>query len=216
RLQARAPGGLRRRREGRARCPDMDPRPRPGAAGGDDPRHRPEERGDVRRVPARRAHRPLERADGNVRDPRVQPRDGRRGSRGRRRDGPGRHDDRGRWGHRRGDRGRRRGRPHYPRVDRRRRFARVPGGEDPSWRGRAGHERGRVTMTTALTTPVIAGNWKMHKGPSETREFFRDFTARYAPRSDRTVIFFPPAISLLAAAETVADRPDLALGVQNV
>ena len=71
-------------------------------------------------------------------------------------------------------------------------------------------------MTTALTTPVIAGNWKMHKGPSETREFFRDFAARYAPRSDRTVIFFPPAISLLAAAETVADRPDLALGVQNV
>lgn len=68
----------------------------------------------------------------------------------------------------------------------------------------------------ALRTPVIAGNWKMHKGPSETREFFRDFTARYAPRDDRTVIFFPPAISLAAAADALAGRDDLGLGVQNI
>ncbi len=71
-------------------------------------------------------------------------------------------------------------------------------------------------MADALTKPVIAGNWKMHKGPSETRDFFRDFTARYAPRADRTVIFFPPAISLSAAAAALAGREDIALGVQNV
>jgi len=68
----------------------------------------------------------------------------------------------------------------------------------------------------ALRTPVIAGNWKMHKGPSETREFFRDFTARYAPRDDRTANFFPPAISLAAAADALAGRDDLGLGVQNI
>ena len=30
-------------------------------------------------------------------------------------------------------------------------------------------------MSEPLRTPVIAGNWKMHKGPDETREFFAAF-----------------------------------------
>ncbi|MFO7260130.1 MAG: triose-phosphate isomerase [bacterium] len=65
-------------------------------------------------------------------------------------------------------------------------------------------------------TPVIAGNWKMNRGPSATREYFRDFKERWAPRADRTVLFFPPAVSLTTAAEMVRDRPDLALGAQNI
>jgi len=69
---------------------------------------------------------------------------------------------------------------------------------------------------TPLRTPVIAGNWKMHKGPGATREFFERFKARYSPRPDRTVLFFPPAISLAAALDMVQDRPDLQLGVQNI
>jgi len=65
-------------------------------------------------------------------------------------------------------------------------------------------------------TPVIAGNWKMNRGPSATREYFRHFKARWAPRADRTVLFFPPAVSLSAAAEMLRDRPDIGLGVQNI
>jgi len=64
--------------------------------------------------------------------------------------------------------------------------------------------------------PVIAGNWKMNKGPAEARAFFEAFKAAFAPRSDRTVLFFPPAVSLAAAVETTRDRPDLGLGVQNI
>lgn len=67
-----------------------------------------------------------------------------------------------------------------------------------------------------LQIPVIAGNWKMHKGPAAAREFFGQFKSRYSPRADRTVLFFPPAISLAAAVEMVQDRSDLELGVQNI
>jgi triosephosphate isomerase len=69
---------------------------------------------------------------------------------------------------------------------------------------------------TALRRPVLAGNWKMHKGPSETRAFFAGFLAAYEARDDRTVVFFPPAVSLEAAVQATAERPDLRLGVQDV
>lgn len=66
--------------------------------------------------------------------------------------------------------------------------------------------------------PVFAANWKMHKGPDETREYVREFARLYAARSDRQVVFFPPAISLEAfhEAAVAADRPDLELGAQDV
>ena len=67
-----------------------------------------------------------------------------------------------------------------------------------------------------LRTPVVAGNWKMHKGPPATREYLRSFKLRHPPRADRTVILFPPAVSLATAAELVRDRPDLHLGIQNI
>ncbi|CAN5861395.1 triose-phosphate isomerase [soil metagenome] len=71
-------------------------------------------------------------------------------------------------------------------------------------------------MSHQVRRPVLAGNWKMHKGPQETTSFFVDFLDRYQPRDDRTVIFFPPAISLAAAADALGARGDIALGVQNV
>lgn len=64
--------------------------------------------------------------------------------------------------------------------------------------------------------PVIAGNWKMHHGPSETREFFEAFLAAEPDREDRSVVLFPPAASLTAAAQAVADRPDILIGAQHV
>lgn len=67
-----------------------------------------------------------------------------------------------------------------------------------------------------LERPVIAGNWKMHHGPSRTREFFRDFLAASPAVPGRTVAFFPPAASLGAAVRATAARPDILLGVQNI
>jgi triosephosphate isomerase (TIM) len=71
-------------------------------------------------------------------------------------------------------------------------------------------------MKRHVAKPVLAGNWKMNKGPGEATSFFDVFLRVHPPRSDRSVIFFPPALSLAACAAAVRDRPDIALGVQNV
>jgi triosephosphate isomerase (TIM) len=65
-------------------------------------------------------------------------------------------------------------------------------------------------------TPVIAGNWKMNKGPHAAREFIREFTARYAPAESGTVILIPPAISLSVVREGLDSRRDIAIGIQNI
>jgi triosephosphate isomerase len=64
--------------------------------------------------------------------------------------------------------------------------------------------------------PIFAANWKMNHGPTAASAFFSSFLARYAPRDDRTVIVFPPALSLAAAREATATRPDIRFGVQNI
>ena len=69
---------------------------------------------------------------------------------------------------------------------------------------------------SAVRKPVLAGNWKMYKGPAETTRFFNVFLSAHSPREDRTVIFFPSAVSLAAAAASVRTRPDIWLGVQNL
>jgi triosephosphate isomerase len=56
----------------------------------------------------------------------------------------------------------------------------------------------------------------MYKGPAETTRFFSAFLEAHERREDRTVIFFPPAVSLAAAAAAVRARTDIALGVQNI
>ncbi|MBV9772597.1 MAG: triose-phosphate isomerase [Gemmatimonadetes bacterium] len=68
----------------------------------------------------------------------------------------------------------------------------------------------------AIVKPVLAANWKMNKGPAATAEFFADFLARHQPADDRTLVFFPPALSFAAAREATAGRPDIRLGVQNI
>ncbi len=62
---------------------------------------------------------------------------------------------------------------------------------------------------------VIAGNWKMHHGPTATRRFFSEFAPRLS-NAEPTILIFPPAISLLAAAEARGGRPEISLGVQNI
>ncbi|HEX6751636.1 MAG TPA: triose-phosphate isomerase [Longimicrobium sp.] len=69
---------------------------------------------------------------------------------------------------------------------------------------------------SAPLKPVLAGNWKMNLGPSEAARFFGEFLAVWQPRDDRSVVFFPPAVSLAAAREALQGRADVRLGVQNV
>jgi triosephosphate isomerase (TIM) len=69
---------------------------------------------------------------------------------------------------------------------------------------------------SAPRRPVLAGNWKMNHGPSDTARFFADFLNLLEPADDRSVVFFPPAISFAAAREALQGRPDVHLGVQNV
>jgi triosephosphate isomerase len=67
-----------------------------------------------------------------------------------------------------------------------------------------------------MQRPVFAANWKMHHGPSAARAFVAAFLARFSPRPDRTVVLFPPALSVHAVVTARADRTDIKVGVQNI
>jgi triosephosphate isomerase (TIM) len=67
-----------------------------------------------------------------------------------------------------------------------------------------------------MRPPIFAANWKMNHGPAEARAFMQRFLTRHAARADRTVIVFPPALSLAAVVEALRARPDLGAGVQNI
>ena len=67
-----------------------------------------------------------------------------------------------------------------------------------------------------LATPIIAGNWKMHYGPTEAERFFTSFLAACPAASGRSIAFFPPAVSLAAAMRATERRDDIHLGIQNL
>jgi triosephosphate isomerase len=64
--------------------------------------------------------------------------------------------------------------------------------------------------------PVLAANWKMNNGPTAAKSFMEAFLAGYAPRTDRSVIIFPPAVSLPVVVAAVSRRSDVVAGVQNI
>lgn len=64
--------------------------------------------------------------------------------------------------------------------------------------------------------PVLAANWKMNLGPSEATTFLASFLALHAPRTDRTVILCPAALTFATVHRGTERRPDIRLGVQNV
>ena len=68
---------------------------------------------------------------------------------------------------------------------------------------------------TPLAKPVIAGNWKMHMGPNQAREWAAAFTAAHAA-SDRSIVVFPPAVSLAVLGWALRERSDIRLGIQNI
>jgi triosephosphate isomerase len=64
--------------------------------------------------------------------------------------------------------------------------------------------------------PVFAANWKMNQAPADAKAFLRQFLAHYPRQQDRTVLFFPPALTLPAVVEMVKERSDISVGVQNI
>jgi triosephosphate isomerase (TIM) len=67
-----------------------------------------------------------------------------------------------------------------------------------------------------MNRPVMAANWKMNNGPTTAREFMISFLDQYPRQNDRTVIIFPPALSLSTVVASIVDRRDILVGVQNV
>ena len=63
---------------------------------------------------------------------------------------------------------------------------------------------------------LFAANWKMHLGPDDARVYLKTFRARYNRHEDREVWFFPPAVSVEAAAQAARERTDLLVGAQNI
>lgn len=63
---------------------------------------------------------------------------------------------------------------------------------------------------------TFAANWKMHISPTEAREFATRFVASTPPKLGRDLWFFPPAVSLEAAAHAFAGREDVKVGAQDV
>jgi triosephosphate isomerase len=56
----------------------------------------------------------------------------------------------------------------------------------------------------------------MNNGPTAARAFIETFVAGFPPSGDRTVIIFPPAVSLTTVSSAVSGRTDVVAGVQNI
>jgi triosephosphate isomerase len=64
--------------------------------------------------------------------------------------------------------------------------------------------------------PVFAANWKMNHAPADATAFLRQFLAHCPRQQDRTVLIFPPALTLHAVTAALKDRSDILVGVQNI
>ena len=67
-----------------------------------------------------------------------------------------------------------------------------------------------------MNRPVLAANWKMNNGPTLAREFMKSFIDQFPRQNDKTVLFFPPALSLATVTSAIGERRDIWLGVQNI
>jgi triosephosphate isomerase (TIM) len=63
---------------------------------------------------------------------------------------------------------------------------------------------------------IFAANWKMNHGPAEAREFAGKFLPLTSPVQDRSLWFFPPAVSIGALSDAMKGRSDVTVGAQNV
>jgi triosephosphate isomerase len=63
--------------------------------------------------------------------------------------------------------------------------------------------------------PLMAGNWKMYKTPSQTKDFFTAFRPLVAGVEDRDVLICPPDLDLHAALSSVVDT-QIKVGAQTM
>ncbi|HET7107259.1 MAG TPA: triose-phosphate isomerase [Candidatus Acidoferrum sp.] len=70
-------------------------------------------------------------------------------------------------------------------------------------------------MSHSTRRRVIAGNWKMFKTPTQTREFFAAFNPLVADVKDCEIVIAPPAIDISAAVEATSGT-HIAIASQNI
>jgi triosephosphate isomerase len=63
--------------------------------------------------------------------------------------------------------------------------------------------------------PIMAGNWKMYKTPSQTTAFFNEFKPLVADSSGSEIVFCPPYVSI-AAAVTATAGTKIEIGGENL
>ncbi|SES93866.1 triose-phosphate isomerase [Anaerobranca gottschalkii] len=66
-----------------------------------------------------------------------------------------------------------------------------------------------------MRKPIIAGNWKMHKTSSETKEFILELLNNFSELENVEVVICPPFTSLETAANLLKGS-NIKLGAQNV
>ena len=66
-----------------------------------------------------------------------------------------------------------------------------------------------------MRKPVMAANWKMHKTPRETGEFFASFKPLVADSDHCEIVVCPPFTGLVAAVEAAAGSA-IGIGAQNL
>ena len=66
-----------------------------------------------------------------------------------------------------------------------------------------------------MRKPVIAGNWKMYKTPSEAAAFLREFAPLVAASSHAEIVVCPPFVDLAAAVDA-ARGTNIGIGGQDL
>ncbi len=66
-----------------------------------------------------------------------------------------------------------------------------------------------------MRRPIMAGNWKMYKTPSETAAFFEHFRAPVEGSTRSDIVIFPPFVNLPAAAHATRGT-NIDIGGQNM
>lgn len=67
-----------------------------------------------------------------------------------------------------------------------------------------------------MRKPIIAANWKMHKTPSETEDFLKDFLVLAQSGESVDIVIAPPFVSLSAGLAMLTNRDHVRLAAQNM
>ena len=66
-----------------------------------------------------------------------------------------------------------------------------------------------------MNKPLMAGNWKMYKTPTETQHFFEKFNALVAAVRYCEILICPPSLDLTTAVGATI-QTNVAIGAQNL